>query len=101
MIRLKPTREPGVDEGVGHGAGLGDAGDAAARQVRRHVADVRALFAVRSTTPMQFGPDEGDAVPPGDVGHLDLHRGGGRAALDDAAARDDDGRDAGVRRVLR
>ena len=30
-----------VDEGVGHRARLGDAGDTAARQVRRHVADVR------------------------------------------------------------
>ena len=44
---------------------------------------------------MQLGPSEGDPVLAGDPRDLDLHRGRGLAALDHAAARDDDGRDAG------
>ena len=60
-----------------------------------------ALLAVRSTTPMQFGPDERDPVLAGDLGDLGLHRRRRRAALDDAAARDDDRRHAGRGRVAR
>ena len=50
---------------------------------------------------MQFGPTRAIPCSRAMSRDLDLHRGGGLAALDDAAARDDDGRDAGRGRVLR
>ena len=48
---------------------------------------------------MQFGPQERDAVPDRELADVALHPGGGRAALDDAAARDDHGPDAGRGRL--
>ena len=56
-----------------------------------------AAFVVRSTMPMQFGSEERDPVVAGDRGDLALHPGRGLAALDDAAAGDDDARHAGAR----
>ena len=84
-----------VDERVGDRARLGDPGDAAARQVRRDVADVGRGIRGQVDDAHAVGTDEGEAVPARDPGDLGLHRGGRLAALDDAAARDDHGRDAG------
>ena len=50
---------------------------------------------------MQFGPDQRQAVLARDPRDLGLHRGGRLAALDDAAARDDDRRDRRPRRPPR
>ena len=52
-------------------------------------------------TPMQLGPTSAMPCAAGDVGDLGLHRGGGLATFDDAAARDDHRRDAGGRGRLR
>ena len=85
-----------LDERVGHRARLGDAGDAATWQVRRHVADVRGLVDGQVDDAHAVRADQRQTVAPRDLGHLGLHRGGRRATLDHAAARDDDRGDAGV-----
>ena len=91
----EPDPRSRMDEGVGDGPGLGDAGHAAARQVRRDVADVRRGIDGEVHHAHAVGADEGEPVLPGDVRDLALHRGGRLAALDHAAAGDDHGRDAG------
>ena len=84
-----------MDERVGHRARLGDPGDAAARQVGRDVADVGRAVGDEVDDAHAVRPEERQAVFPRDPRDLGLHRGGRLAALDDAAARDDDRRDAG------
>ncbi len=91
----EPDPRSRMDEGVGDGPGLGDAGHAAARQVRRDVADVRRGIDREVHHSHAIGADQGEPVLPGDVRDLSLHRGGCLAALDHAAAGDDHGRDAG------
>ena len=91
----EPDPRSRMDEGVGDGPGLGDAGNAAARQVRRDVADVRGGIDREVHHPHAVGADQGEPVLPGDVRDLSLHRCGCFAALDDAAAGDDHRRDTG------
>ena len=95
MIRLKPIARSRLDERVGDRAGLGDAGDAAARQVRRHVADVRRAVDGQVDDAHAVRADQRDPVLARDPRDLGLHRGGRLATLDHAAARDDHRRDAG------
>ena len=78
MIREKPIAIPGMDEGVGHRAGLGDPGNAPARQPGRHVADVRGAVGDEVDDAHAVRPEQGQAVLAGDPGDLGLHRGGGR-----------------------
>ena len=93
----EPDPVPGMDEGVGDRARLGDPGDPAARQVGRDVADVGGAVGGQVDDAHAVRPDEREAVLARDPGDVDLHRRGRLAALDDAAARDDHRRDAGRR----
>ncbi len=90
----------GVDERVGDRARLGDPGDAAARLPRVDVADVGRGVRGPVDHAHAVGSEERDPVVAGDRGDLALHPGRGLAALDDAAAGDDDARHAGAGRVL-
>ena len=89
--------DPGarLDERIGDRTRLGDAGDAAARQVGRHVADVGRRVDGQVHDAHAVGADQRDPVLPGDGRDLALHLGGGFPTLDDPAAGDDHGRDAG------
>ena len=50
---------------------------------------------------MQLGPSSAIPWAERDLAHRALHRGGRLAALDHAAARDDEARDAGIGGLLR
>jgi hypothetical protein len=80
---------------------LGDAGDAAARQVGRDVADVRGGVDRQIDDAHAIGPDKRHPMAAGDVGDLGLHRRCRSAPFHDTAARDDDRRDPGVGSCLR
>ncbi len=63
----EPDPRARLDERVGHRARLGDAGDAAARQVRRDVADVGRRVRGQVDDAHAVGADEGHAVSAGDL----------------------------------
>ena len=89
-----------MDERVGDRPRLGDPGDAAARQVRRDVADVGRRCWRQVDDAHAVRADQRQAVLAGDRRDLALHRGGRLAALDHAAAGDDHGRARRRRRRL-
>ena len=86
---------PGVDERVGHRTGLGDAGDAATRQPRVDVADVRCRVRREVDHAHAVGAEQRNPVADRDLTDVALHLGRRLAALDDTAARDDHARDPG------
>ncbi len=90
-----------VEERVGDAARLRQAGDVAARQPWVDVADVGRAVGRPVDGAHAVGPEQRDAVPDRDLRDRALHRGGRLAALDDAAARDHEARDAGVGGLLR
>ena len=90
----------GLDEGIGHRSGLGDAGDPAPRQPRVDVTDVGRGVRRQVEHAHAVRPEERRAVTDRDLADLALHAGRRLAALDDAAARDNDGWDAGQCRLL-
>ena len=90
---------PGVDEGIGHGARLGDPGHPAMRQPRVDVADVRGGVRRQVDKAHAVRAEEGDAMTEGDLADLALHPGGGLAALDDPSPGDDHRGHAGGGRV--
>ena len=100
-IRLNPTREPAwmnasvtePDWAIPATPPRGWYGDTSPMYV--------ALFAVRSTTPMQFGPTSAIPCSRAIARDVELHRRGGLAAFDHSPAGDDHGRDAGRGRRLR
>ena len=81
----------GVDEGVRHAAGLGDAGDAAVPEPGRHVADVGRAPGRQVDHAHAVRPEDGRAGRDPDGADLRLHPGGRLAALHDTAAGDDHG----------
>ena len=91
---------PRLDERVGHGSGLRDAGDPAAGQVRRNIADVARRVDGQVDDAHAVRPDERHPVSAGDLGDLGLHGGSGRTTLDDTATGDDHRRDARIGRGL-
>ncbi len=91
-MRLQPMRGAAVHEDVGHAAGLADAGHVAAPQPGVDLVDVRRAAGRQVDEAHAVGAQDRGPGRASDVGHLDLHPGGRLAALDDAAARDDDGR---------
>ena len=74
-------------------------GDAAARQPRVDVADVRRAVRRQVDEAHAVRAEQGDPVADRDLADLALHPGRGLAALDDAAARDDHRRHAGGGRI--
>ena len=100
-IRLNPTREPAwmnasvtePDWAIPATPPRGWYGDTSPMYV--------ALFAVRSTTPMQFGPTSAIPCSRAIRATSTLHGRGGFASFDDPAAGNDHGRYAGRRRRLR
>ena len=89
MIRLQPIRVPALMNAL---ATLPDCAIATVPPRRSDAGRSSmyvALGTVRSTMPMQFGPEERDARLARDLGDLGLHPRRRLAALDDAAARDD------------
>ena len=84
-----------MDERVGDRTRLGDPGHAAARQVRRDVADVGGAVRGQVDDAHAVRTDQRQPVLARDPGDIELHRGGRLAALDDTAAGDDDRRDPG------
>ncbi len=85
----------GMDERIGHRPRLRDPGHPAARQVRRHVADVCRAVGGQVDHAHAVRPDEGESVIARDPRNVGLHRLGRRSALDDATTRDDHRRNAG------
>ena len=100
MIRLNPTRDPDWTN-----ASVTDPDWAMpATPPRGRYGETSPIYveelAVRSITPMQFGPTSASRAPR-DGRDLELHRCRGLPALHDAAAWDDHGRDTGGGRVAR
>ena len=96
----EPDPRPRVDERVGDAAALGDPGHPAAGQPWVDVADVQRGVRREVDHPHAVRADDRQPVADGDVADLALHRRRRLAALDDPAARDEDGLGAGVGRLL-
>ena len=81
---------PEVDERIGHRAALGDPGNMAPRRPGIDVPDIDGAVRGPVDHAHAVRAEDGQAVPQGDLAHVALHPGGRLAALDHAAARDQD-----------
>ena len=96
----EPDPRAGVDERIRDRPALGDAGHAAARQPRVHVADVDGRLRRPVDDAHAVRTDDRQAVAEGDGPDIALHLGSGLTTFDHAAAGDEHGAGADVGRLL-